>query len=123
MVLLVSLDQLVYRGYVLKVVYNQTCRKHRLTRVALEHRALLVHQDLVDFQDHLASLVQMDLMGLLEREVHQALQGVQDYLACLVQRVLLAKKETRVVLVSLDCLVLLAIPAREVLGVHQVCQE
>ena len=89
----------------------------------MEHQALSDHRDLVDSQDHLDSLEQTDLMGLLEREVHQALQGVQAYLACLVQRVLLVKKETRGVRVSLDCLVSLAIPAREVLGVHQVCQE
>lgn len=105
MVLLVSLDRSVYRG------------------VVLEHRVLLVLRDLVDFQDHLASLEQMDLTAILEREVHQALQGVQDYLACLAQRVLLVKKESRAVLVSRGCLVFMAIPAREVLGVHQVCRE
>ena len=89
----------------------------------MEHQALSDHRDLVDSQDHLDSLEQMDLMGLLEREVHQALQGVQDYLACLAQRVLLVKKESRAVLVSRGCLVFMAIPAREVLGVHQVCRE
>ena len=89
----------------------------------MEHQALLVLRVRVDFRDHLASLEQMDLMGHLEREVRQAPQGVLDCLASLDLRDLLVKKETRVVQVFLDYLVLLVIRAREVLGAPQVCQE
>ena len=89
----------------------------------MAHQALLALRVRVDFRDHLASLEQMDLMGHLEREVRQAPQGVLDCLASLDLRDLLVKKETRVVQVFLDYLVLLAIRAREVLGAPQVCQE
>ena len=84
---------------------------------------LLALLDLVDSQDHLASLEQMDLMEILERGAHLAQQGVQDYLACLVPRALSAKKEIKEELVFLDYLVLRAILERGDLVVHQACQE
>lgn len=91
--------------------------------VELEHRAPLALWGQEDFLDHLASREQMDLTAIPEREVPRAHLEVQGYLVCLAPRAPSAPRETRAVLVSLDCLVSQAIPAREVLPEHQAFQE